>query len=210
MVKIFKVRPLRGFMNYYTKRRAILGTSIGLLVLLYLLKNASLSIRIFGFLFGLWVFYFFDRAFDVKYRVVHYALAVIILAFGVLLSPIYFVSENFDKVLHLVMPFVASILLFFAVDKQKFTFRWKLLITFMFLISFLAIHEIGEFAFDYFWPLLKMQGVYLRDITGLEKYTLVLDKNTDTMLDMMFGVLGSFAFVVWKTVVSFYDKNLKG
>ena len=128
--------------------------------------------------------------FEVDFEFRHYIYIIIILSFGILLSPLYFLIESYDKILHFFLPILASFLIFYIADKQKLSLQWKLLITFMFIVSFLAIHEIGEYVLDLLFDL-KLQGVYIRDISGIEKLNLVLDKNSDTMIDLILGALGT-------------------
>ena len=176
-----------------------MGFSLFLLVLFYLFISYSSVARITGFLIGLWAFYFFDHAFDLKFEVQHYMVIVAMLFFGILLAPLYFISSGYDKVLHFVMPILGGFVLFYIIDKERLSFKWKLFITFMFVISFLAIHEIGEYLIDQIWDF-KLQGVYVRDISGLEKFNLVQSKIDDTMIDMILGVIGALTFVVGKCV----------
>ncbi|MCK4553244.1 hypothetical protein KAT80_03500 [Candidatus Pacearchaeota archaeon] len=193
-------------MNYKRKRRLIIGVSLFLLLIVYLFKNFSLGTRVIGFIFGFIVFYAFDDLFKIDFKLRHYSCMFLILLFGILLSPLYFVSENYDKILHLLMPILGSFLLFYIIDKQKLNFQWKILITFMFVVSFLTIHEIGEYLIDVLWDF-KLQGVYLRDISGLEKFNLILPKNDDTMIDLILGVISGLLFVFGKTVSFFYNQR---
>lgn len=185
-------------MKFKTKRRLIIAISLILLLVLYIFKNYSLMIRGLSTIFGLFVFYFFDHAFCIRFKLRHYIYILIILTFGILLSPLYYMYEAYDKILHFAMPILGCIMMFFVVNKLKVSFQWKLLITASCLLSILVLLEIGEYLFDVFWGL-KMQGVYLRDITGLEKYKLVLDPNDDTMIDLMMGLAGISIFTIGKT-----------
>ena len=49
----------------------------------------------------------------------------------------------------------------------------------------------------------------LRDITGLEKYKLVIDKNDDTMIDLILGTAGTIIFVIGKTITNLFNKKSK-
>jgi len=183
-------------MLYHNKRRIILGISVFLFILLYLFQVSNFA-RVFTVVFGLYFFYFFDHLFNVKFKVHHYAIWFAILIFGSFLANLYYTSEIYDKVLHLIMPFLFSMLVYYAVDRLNIEFRWKLLLTFTSVLAALGIFEIGEFLIDQLASF-QLQGVYLRDVSGLEKLTLVMDKNTDTMIDMSFGLIGSLAFVVFR------------
>ena len=193
-------------MQYSTKRRLIIGISIVLLIILYIFKNYNFMIRVVGVLFGLWIFYFVDHAFKAKFYFRHYVYILTILVFGILLSTFYWSYPNYDKILHLIMPILGSIMIFFLVNKLKIKFQWKLLITFTAVLSILALLEIGEYLFDIFLDL-KAQGVYIRDISGLEKYNLVLDRIDDTMIDLMLGTAGAIIFSIGKTLCYFYNKR---
>jgi len=54
---------------------------------------------------------------------------------------------------------------------------------------------------------LKLQGVFIRDISGIEKLNLVLSQHDDTMLDMIFGLLGGLVFTIGKTGGYFYKRK---
>ena len=120
--------------------------------------------RVFGFIFSLIIFYVIDHMFEIEFKLRHYVYMMIILVFGILLSPFYFLSENYDKILHLIMPIFGCLLIFYIIDKKNLEMQWKLFITFIFILSFLTMHEIGEYLLDFIWDL-KLQGVYLRDIS---------------------------------------------
>ena len=107
------------------------------------------------------------------------------------------------------MPILGSIMVFFLVDKLKIEFKWKLLLTFTTLIALLTVLEVGEFAMDKLWDI-KAQGVYIRDISGLEKYNLVMDRNDDTMTDIILGMFGSTIFSIVKLGTYYYNKRYGG
>lgn len=193
-------------MQYKTKRRLIIGISLLLLVLLYVFKNYSFMIRAVSVIFGLLIFYFFDHAFQLHFHFRHYVYILIILIFGILLSPFYFFSEIYDKILHLLMPILGSIVVFFVISKAETDLKWKLLITLTSMVFFLTMIEIGEYLFDVFLDL-KLQGVYLRDLSGLEKYKLVLGENDDTMIDLILGTAGSLFFILGKTAGFYYKRG---
>ena len=192
-------------MQYRNKRRLIIGISLLLLILLYIFKNYSFMIRAISVIFGILIFYFFDYTFQLHFYFRHYIYILIILIFGILLSPLYFFSEIYDKILHLVMPVLGGIIVFFIINKSKIDFKWKLLITLTSMIFLLTMLEIGEYLFDVFLGL-KLQGVYLRDLSGIEKYNLVLGKNDDTMMDLILGTIGSLFFILVKTGIFYYGR----
>ncbi|MFH1521861.1 MAG: hypothetical protein ABIF18_02790 [archaeon] len=78
----------------------------------------------------------------------------------------------------------------------------------MFIISFIAIHEIGEYLLDIFWDA-KLQGVYIGDSLEVRKLNLVMSKIDDTMMDMVFGVMGTSLFVAGKTASWFFRRKAK-
>ncbi len=190
------------------KRGIIVGLFIILVLLFYFFKNTSFLIRAGSFIAALIGFYFIDYSFNIEFRISHYICFIIILITGFLLSPLFFINENYDKLLHFLMPIFGSIIIFFLVNKLKIDFRWKILITFCSIIAFLAIQEIAEYILDYFWDL-KLQGVYLRDATGLEKYKILMDKNDDTMIDLILGLAGSLVYYLGKTIRHFARQGKK-
>jgi len=77
----------------------------------------------------------------------------------------------------------------------------------LFITSFLMFHEIGEYLMDKLWDM-KLQGVYIRDIGGTEKLNLIQSQIDDTMVDLIFGILGAITFIAGKTLTYLY-KNKK-
>tara|TARA_Y100000310_G_scaffold306787_1_gene348256 strand:+ start:19979 stop:20578 length:600 start_codon:yes stop_codon:yes gene_type:complete len=196
-------------MKYKNKKRLTLGISLFLLVFLYIFKNYSSIILIADAIVALWIFYFIDSAFKMNFKDRHYGYFFILIILGILFAPLYFISTAFDKTLHLLMPLLVSIMVYYILDtKTKLGFKWKLGLTFLSVIALLSLWEIGEYIADYFWDF-KMQGVYLRDITGLEKYKLVIDKNDDTMIDLILGTAGTIIFVIGKTITNLFNKKSK-
>ena len=193
-------------MKYKNKRRLILGISILLLVFFYVFKNYSSFSRAGSFILGLLIFYFWDHAFQVHLKFRHYLYIIFILFCGMLLAPLYYTYDIYDKILHFTMPILASFIVFFMVNQLKIDFKYKLLITLTSVVTILVILEIGEYLFDQFWNL-KLQGVYLRDSSGLTKYQLVLDRNDDTMIDLILGFLGSLIFVIGKSLTHIFHKR---
>ena len=139
--------------------------------------------------------------FKIEFELWHYYIILAILAFGILFAQLYSIYIIYDKILHFIMPILGSFLVYHIVDKKNLTLQWKLLITFMFMMSFLAIHEIGEYIMDQLWNM-NLQGVYIRDITGIEKLNMVVSQIDDTMIDLILGMLGSFIFAVGKSIES--------
>lgn len=163
-------------------------------------------LRAGSFILSLWLFYFIDHGFHLHFKLRHYLYVLAILCFGILLSPFYYLYPNYDKLLHLLMPILISIMVFFAVNKLDIKFQWKLLLTVTTVVSFLAIFEIIEYIIDLVLDL-NLQGVYLRDVSGMEKFNLILDRNDDTMIDLILGVIGAIIFTSGKTICYFYNKR---
>ena len=189
--------------------RHIIYIAIGIFVLsiLYALKNTSYFVRVSGFIFSILLFFLFDSFFHMGFNKDHYIIFILISATGILLSPLYYLSQYYDKVLHIVSPFLICILVFFLVNKLKTKFSIKLFIAVMITISLLALFEIGEFTLDKLFDW-KLQGVYIRDISGVEKLNIIMDKNDDTMIDLILGTISSLLFAITKTVIFNYKKYI--
>ncbi|KHO53055.1 MAG: hypothetical protein QT05_C0009G0004 [archaeon GW2011_AR13] len=125
-----------------------------------------------------------------------------------MLSPIYFFYSSYDKILHFCLPILSCFLIYYIVDKKNLSIQWKLWITFLFITSFLMFHEIGEYLIDQFWDL-KLQGVYVWNIGGVEKFDLIQSKIDDTMMDLIFGSLGALTFILGKMGKTFYYKKFE-
>ena len=82
------------------------------------------------------------------------------------------------------------------INKLKLALKWKITFTVFSVAGILGIFEIGEYILDLFFNL-KLQGVYLRDLKGLEKFHLILNPLDDTMADMSLGLLGSSIYAVY-------------
>ncbi len=178
------------------------------LVILYALKNTNYFVRISGFLLSVLLFYLVDFFFKLEFKPHHYLIFLLVATTGILFSPLYFISTSYDKILHFLSPLFISILVFFLVNKLKCKFSVKLLLTFTIIISILSLFEIGEYLLDQLvdW---KLQGVYLRDITGLTKFNIIMDKNDDTMIDLIFGTFGTLFFVLTKMGIRYFKKFSK-
>ena len=96
--------------------------------------------------------------------------------------------------------------IFFVVNKQNLNLRWKIIVTLMFTIGALTIFEVIEYALDTLWNF-QLQGVYVRDITGLEKFNIIIDKNDDTMIDLILGIFGSMIFSSYKIIENWRNKR---
>lgn len=189
-----------------TRKEILVWIGIFVLVILYALRNANGYIRASGFIIGFFLFPLIDYAFDLKFKNYHYIILVIILFNGILMSPLYFVYPNYDKILHFANPLLLSFLIYFLVDKLKVKFRVKILLTIVIVVAILGFFEMGEYLLDEAFDI-KLQGVYLKDKEIVNKLNLVLSKNTDTMVDMMLGTLAVFLYSFIR-IINFYYKKL--
>lgn len=183
-------------------KKKVIYISVGIIILLglYLLKNTSYFLRVFTFIFSIILFYFADVFFNLKFKNHHYLIIIFISMAGILFSPLYFISSNYDKILHLVSPFLLSILIFFLTNKTNLKFSTKLLMTFSVVVMILSLFEIVEFLLDQFFNL-KLQGVFIRDMLGTSKLNIIMNKNDDTMIDLILGTIGSAVFIGYKSIV---------
>lgn len=191
-------------MKYSNKRRLILGISLFLLLIFYLFRSLSTTITVVGFISGLAIFYLADHMFELDFKLRHYYCMIIILTLGILLNPLYALYPTYDKIVHFINPFFGCFLIFHIVDRKNLNMQWKLFIVFLFIVSSLTIHEIGEYLIDQLWDF-KLQGVYLRDVSGLEKLNVIQSKIDDTMIDVIMGVLGTLLFIIIKVIGYFYQ-----
>jgi len=192
-------------LKLHTRHLIYIILGIIILGILYTLKNTNYFIRVSGFIFSILLFFLFDYFFSLGFKKYHYFIFILISAAGILLSHFYFVFPNYDKLLHLIFPALLCILVFFMVNKLNTEFSIKLFITAMITISFLALFEVGEFTLDRLFNL-KLQGVYLRDYSGLEKLNIIMDRNDDTMIDLILGTISSLFFVLTKASIFSYKK----
>ena len=185
----------RHHLSFAAKRRIIFGISLFIFILLYAFKNFSFTIRAVSMIGFLVIFYITDHMFGVHFKLRHYLYIIIIAVTGFLLSPLYFIYPHYDKILHLMLPILYSSIIFYMVSELKIELKWKMVFTFFIVLGSLGIFEIGEYLLDQFFDL-KLQGVFLRSIQGLEKYDILIDRIDDTMIDMVFGVFGATIYAV--------------
>ncbi len=191
-------------------KKKIIYVTIGIILLsiLYTLKNTSYFTRIFGFILSVLIFHFINYFFKLGFKTKHYLILILISTAGILFSPLYFISPDYDKILHFIIPVLLGVLVFFLINKTELKFSTKLMITFAFMISLLALFEIGEYSLDQIFSW-KLQGVYLRDYTGITKLKIIQDKNDDTMIDLILGTIGSLIFITAKIGIFYYQKLKK-
>ena len=189
--------------------RHVIYISAGVLILsiLYALKNTSYFVRASGFILSVLLFCLFDYFFGLGFKKHHYLIFILISVAGILLSPLYFLFSVYDKILHLTTPMLICILIFYLTNRLKTKFSIKLAITFFVIVGSLAIFEVGEYSLDkiFNW---QIQGVYIRDYSGIEKLNIIMDKNDDTMIDLILGTISSLFFVIAKTGIFHYKKHV--
>lgn len=187
-------------MKYRTKRILIVGFSLFVLAVLYTFKNYSSWLRSIAAIGFLVIFYMADHLFRWEFKHRHYFFAVFIAVTSFLLSPLYFIYPNYDKILHFVMPMMFASLVYHIVSRFNLRRRDNLIFTFFIVLGLLGIHEIGEYWLDYFFDL-KLQGVFLRDLQGLEKFNILMDRIDDTMMDLTLGAIGTLIYVAVTGVI---------
>jgi len=181
---------------YQHKRRTIIGLSAILLLMIYFFQDASFVLRVTTTVAFLLFFYFIDHFFDIRFKAIHYAIIILITLASVIFSPVYYIYPNYDKVQHFIQPILVSILVFYMVNKLKLDLKWKITFTFFITAGILGLFEIGEFLLDRLFDL-KLQGVYLRDAAGLNKFNLIQEPLSDTMADLILGFAGAFLYSLW-------------
>ncbi|MBS3140920.1 hypothetical protein J4405_02130 [Candidatus Woesearchaeota archaeon] len=182
--------------KYRIKRRVIIGICVFILIVLYLFKNASFFIRALSAMSLLVSFYLIDRYFDLNYQKHHYFFIVFIAFFGFILSPFYYLYPNYDKILHFIQPIFYASIVYHMVKRLDLEYKWKIIFVLFIVIGSLALFEIGEYLLDYFFDL-KLQGVFLRNLQGLGKFDMVIEKLDDTMWDLSIGFIGTLSYVVY-------------
>jgi len=190
-------KKLPWHMDYKVKRNLVVGFFVVLLVLLYTFKNFSFLIRVSSSVGFIVLFFVVDYLFKIHFEKRHYFFIFIIAVSGFLLSPLYFIYPSYDKILHFVSPILLSSVVFYMINKLDIEFKWKLLFLFFTIIGTLALFELGEYILDYLFDL-KLQGVFLRDLQGLEKFEIILDRNDDTMIDVALGFFGAICYMAYR------------
>jgi hypothetical protein len=194
-------------MNTRTKKYIYIVVAISLLAFLYVLKNTSYFVRSLAFIASFLVFFIIDTLLKLHFSNRHYIIFLIIATTGILFSPLYTIYSWYDKSLHIITPILFCILIFYLINKLKnIPLSIKIFLVVSVVVALLAFWEVIEFAIEETlgYP---MQGVYIRDISPIPSLKLVMDKNDDTMVDLIFGVLGTISFAIAKTI-GFYYNNL--
>jgi len=96
--------------------------------------------------------------------------------------------------------------MYYLISKiQGITLPVRLFLTISIVVALISFWELFEFFLDKFYDL-KMQGVWVRDVTGMGKINMVMDRNDDTMIDMLMGAIGSVVFAAGQTAAHFFKK----
>lgn len=195
-------------LRIHTKKIIYIILGAFILIILYTLKNTGYFTRVSGFVLSIALFYMADVFFELKFRTRHYLIFILVSTTGILMSPLYSLSQFYDKLLHFGSPILLCILAFYLANKAEVKFSTKLLITFSVIVASLAIFEIGEYLLDQLFNM-KLQGVFLRDYSGVSKLKIIMDRNDDTMIDLIFGVAGSILFVFYHWSSFIYKKYIE-
>ncbi|MBT4135996.1 hypothetical protein HOD75_01365 [archaeon] len=157
---------------------------------------------VLAFVFIVSFFWVGDRIFKFKFKYYHYVALIFMALFGVLFSPLYLLFPGYDKVLHFTFPFLGCFLIFYIVNKLELDLRTKLMFSFSIMITLITFSEIAEFILDWLFDL-NLQGVFAGDVGGTFKIAsgdvqVLQSRISDTMTDLILGVLGSATFVLVK------------
>ncbi|MBX4196081.1 hypothetical protein KW805_00645 [Candidatus Pacearchaeota archaeon] len=189
--------------NYQRKFRVTLGLSIVVLCTILVIRDIYQVLRAVSVAGALMLFYSLDRYFDLRFTKKHYAYIFIIVVLNILFSPLFFVFNEYDKVIHFFIPMLACSLVLFMVSRHTLDMKWKLTFSFFITIGILAIHEVGEYLLDFFLhDYLMLQGVYVENV-HLHTFSLIVSKFDDTMVDLIFGTTGTALYIMF---VYFYSK----
>ena len=192
--------------GFAKKRWLIAGFIFVILLGLYTFKNTSFLIRSLSAMALIVFFYAVDHLFNVRFRFHHYLFIFTIAVTGFLLSPLYFIYPNFDKILHIIQPFMLASIVYHMVSQLKLKTKWDLVFTFFIIVGSLALFELGEYALDLLFDL-KLQGVFLWDPQGLQKFNIILDRNDDTMIDIALGTLSAALYAGFQFIQSPFKKK---
>lgn len=184
--------------HYVLKRNLLIALSVVLFVFMYFLENSTFWLRTLSTIAVLSLFYILDKFFDAQFKQKHYVMFILLVLTGFLFSPLYFIFPQWDKLQHFFGPILMASIIFYMINKITMQHKWKLAYTFFTVIAILAIFEIGEYLLDYLFGL-RLQGVYLRDFAGIDKFNLLVNPLDDTMQDLCFGILGTSIYCIFKS-----------
>lgn len=170
-----------------------------LAIAIYLFLDSSFLVRSFATVLFLAIFYIGDRIYKINFKDKHYLFFIIIIVTAVLASPLYFLYPQYDKIQHFLMPMLMASMAYHMVNKLPLEKKWKIWYTFYIVVALLGIFELFEYSIDKLFDF-KLQGVYLRDISGLSKLNTLQEPLDDTMMDMFLGVLGTSIYGIYKNI----------
>ena len=176
--------------NYHSKRWSTLTLAVIILGMIYFFRDEGFLLRAVSAASFILFFYAVDHWFDVRFKPIHYAFIVIIAIASLLLSPLYYIYPQYDKIQHFAQPILLCSIIYHMVSHIRLEMKWRLIFTFFIVISILGLFEMAEYTLDQVFDW-NLQGVYLRDITGLNKFDVVVEPIDDTMIDLFFGVAGT-------------------
>ena len=186
--------------NYIYERRVWTALVIISLICIYLFRNSGWGLRIAGAVEVIALFALGDRIFQMGFKKRHYVFYILLIIGTFIASPLYFIYPNYDKIWHVIGPIFVCSIVFFMIRKLDLQMKWK--VTFAFFVTFaiLGIFELSEYTIDSLFNF-NLQGVYLRDAYGFEKFTLITEKNDDTMIDMFLGLIGTALYCAYASFV---------
>lgn len=186
--------------TFYKEREFWFVTAVAVLSLaLYIFIDSSFFIRSVTTVLFLTIFYVGDRIYHIEFKDKHYLFFIIIVTMGVLASPLYFIYPQYDKIQHLLMPILMSSMAYHMVNKLPLERKWKIWYTFYIVVALLGIFELAEYSIDRVFDF-KLQGVYLRDLSGISKLHIIQSPIDDTMMDLFFGTLGASIYGIYRSI----------
>ncbi len=184
------------------KNNLIFITVISVVMLItHFLLGLNSVLGIISSTFFIIAFYLVDRIFKIKFKIVHYIIIMIIIILGMLIGEYaYFIYPNFDKILHLTLPFFGAVVIYYALGKSDLKFKYRLLLTFTSIITFLTLQEIVEYILDVLLNA-KLQGVFIsQQIENIKALATTQSRIDDTMWDLIYGFISSLAFVLYSVI----------
>lgn len=197
-----------------TRRRAIIVLVSILLLLLYITRSFSILIPFSISLIALLLFSYIDKSYKFNFPERYYIYIFLMFLLGSIIGPgnppfgLYYRGVFYDKFLHTINPIMASAILFFIINRLEITLKWKLLMTVTIVFGILSVWEIGEYLLDNIFGSFH-QGVYLKDFLTQNGFSEVSGALTDTMRDLIFGLIGSIIYALYIMVIYYKNKVSK-
>lgn len=184
-----------------TKERFIIALCLFFILLLYLARSISALILFFLSALSLYLFFYIDKTHKLKFPRRYYLYVFTIIGLGPLIGSgeapfgLYYRSIFYDKFLHFLLPFLMCIIIFYIVNHLHIQLKWKLLMTVLMVFGILGLFEIGEYLLDIYFNTI-FQGVYSNILKT--KANVIQSRIDDTIQDLIFGLLGSLTFAIYK------------